>query len=87
MYADDLMRLLNKQPFRPFRLHLSNGKSHDIRHPELIGVQPSIAWIHQPASVLPLVLAERSIFVVLAHVVWGEFIDAPAKLGGNGASG
>ncbi len=38
MRADEVRNHLRKQPFRPFRLHLSNGVSYDVRHPELIYV-------------------------------------------------
>lgn len=32
--------LLKKQPFQPFRLVLSNGHTHEIKHPELAWVTP-----------------------------------------------
>ena len=32
---------LNDRPFRPFRLHLSDGSRHDVPHPEF-------AWIAGP---------------------------------------
>ncbi len=38
MRADEIRNHLRKQPFRPFRLYLSNGVSYDVRHPELIYV-------------------------------------------------
>ncbi len=30
----DLMEWLRCQPFQPFRIHLSDGASYDIRHPD-----------------------------------------------------
>ncbi len=35
MRADEIRNHLRRQPFRPFRLYLSNGVSHDVRHPEM----------------------------------------------------
>lgn len=38
MAPDDIRSLLRKHPFEPFRLHMSNGMSADIRHPDLLAV-------------------------------------------------
>jgi hypothetical protein len=35
MEAEDLIELLAERPFVPLRLHLSNGRTHEIRHPEM----------------------------------------------------
>lgn len=35
MSAEELYEMLRQRPFRPLRLHISNGKSNDIRHPEM----------------------------------------------------
>ena len=32
---DTLHELLHRQPFEPFEIHLSNGNSYSIRHPEI----------------------------------------------------
>ena len=34
MRADEIRKHLRKEPFRPFRLFLANGQSHDVRHRE-----------------------------------------------------
>jgi hypothetical protein len=31
---ETLDELLHRQPFEPFEIHLSNGNTHTIRHPE-----------------------------------------------------
>lgn len=36
MQAEDVAEILRAQPFRAFRLHMSDGKTFDIRHPELV---------------------------------------------------
>jgi hypothetical protein len=48
---------------------MSNGQSHDIRHPEMIRLDRSIAWIHYPEKTGPIAIPERRLFVVLVHVV------------------
>ena len=85
MRPDELLRLIWARPFRPFRLHLTNGDSHEIRHPEMASVDRSIVWVHYPAKTLPLAIAERRLFIVLIHIVFGEYIEPAAKPGGNGA--
>ena len=35
MSPDEIRTLLHKQPFVPLRLHMSNGMTLDIRHPEM----------------------------------------------------
>jgi hypothetical protein len=34
----ELFRRIAARPFRPFRLILSDGSGHDIRHPETISI-------------------------------------------------
>lgn len=34
MPAQEILNLLHSAPFRPFRIDLSNGTQHIIRHPE-----------------------------------------------------
>jgi hypothetical protein len=38
MRPDDLTNELRKQPFTPFRVVMTDGKSYDIFHPELLMV-------------------------------------------------
>ena len=38
MRAEEIRELLDAQPFRPFRIYMTDGKTYDIRHPELIVV-------------------------------------------------
>jgi hypothetical protein len=35
MRQHEIREYLRHEPFRPFRVHLSNGQSHDVRHLEL----------------------------------------------------
>ncbi|UCF33546.1 MAG: hypothetical protein JSV78_14560 [Phycisphaerales bacterium] len=38
MRADEIRSHVRKQPFRPFRLYLTDGASYEVHHPELIYV-------------------------------------------------
>lgn len=35
MQFEDLERRLRTRPFRPFRIHLTDGASYEVRHPEM----------------------------------------------------
>ncbi len=35
MRPRDLIELLRRRPFVAFRMHLSNGRMHEIRHPDM----------------------------------------------------
>ncbi len=35
MTVQTFRELLTKRPFRPFRLVMSSGQTHDVRHPEM----------------------------------------------------
>lgn len=43
MRPDDLLRRLEDTPFRPFRIHLSDGTSIDVRAPGMVIVGRSTA--------------------------------------------
>jgi hypothetical protein len=34
MSPDEIYEVLKQQPFRPVRLHMSNGRTHDLKHPD-----------------------------------------------------
>lgn len=38
MRASEIENHRRRTPFQPFRIFLSNGQSHDVRHPEMIYV-------------------------------------------------
>ena len=48
--AEELYRLLHRRPFQPFRIHLEDGRSFHIRHPDnnkvlrdtlVVGIEPA----------------------------------------------
>jgi hypothetical protein len=45
MNAEELYEMLRQRPFQPIRLHISNGKTYDIRHPEMAIVARSFVTI------------------------------------------
>jgi hypothetical protein len=68
MSAEDLQELLNKQPFEPFRIKLSNGDAHEIRDPNLVVVMKTKVFIAFPN--------DRFTLCSLLHVTSVESLQA-----------
>ncbi len=45
MRPEDLLELIRKRPFLPFRVHVSDGQTCDIRHPDQMIVLRSRAVV------------------------------------------
>lgn len=73
MRANDLRNLLRAQPFRPLRIHLSDGTVFEVRHPDMVIVGASTAEVDLPSDPDQ----ERRAIVSLTHIAWVEVI-APA---------
>jgi hypothetical protein len=63
--AMDLYRTLHHKPFQPFRVHLTDGRSYDIRFPRNNVVGTTYFVIGIPAPEHPEFIAERTIRVPL----------------------
>lgn len=61
MNAETLREWLNRQPFEPFELRLSNGETYQVRHPELIAIGKNRVAIVDPET-------DRFVHVALVHV-------------------
>ena len=78
MRQHEIRDILRKEPFRAFRVHLTNGQSYEVRHPELAALTR-----HSMDIVLPVNGSEdtngeapdRMIQCDLVHVVTVEPID------------
>ena len=75
MRPDDIRRLLRTQPFQPFRIHLSDGKAFDVRHPELAMVGRSIVAIGVPSSGEDELVFDHLVHCALIHITRTELID------------
>ncbi len=79
MKPDDVLQLLRKRPFEPFRVHLSDGSTFEIRHPELAIVERSKVIIGVPGPKGLDGPVERSIFCALAHITRLEPVDGSVE--------
>ncbi len=73
MIAQDLLEFLRARPFRPFRIHGTDGRSRDVRHPDE-------ALVLRTRVILPLgaedEMPEASEHLALAHIVRLEELAA-----------
>ena len=71
MKPQDLSKKLFDRPFKPFRIHLSDGKSLDVRQPAMVMVGRSTAILPTQLTKdelgYPLVIDWQTI--ALAHIV------------------
>ncbi len=47
---EGIREMLRKQPFQPFRMHVSNGQSYDVKHPELELVTRGTIVVSKPVA-------------------------------------
>ncbi|MFL5242926.1 MAG: hypothetical protein ACJ8FY_12525 [Gemmataceae bacterium] len=86
MRLDDIQRLLHEKPFKPFRIHLSNGRTHEVRHPELAMVGRTTMLIGKPAPDLPPTAYDDFAIVTLLHINDVERLPGGTPPTTNGAS-
>jgi hypothetical protein len=83
MTAEELIELLAERPFKPLRLHLSDGRIRDIRHPEMAVVAEDAIAIGVPRDE-----GSRRAYKIthcsIQNIVEVEPLDLGFKAGGNG---
>ena len=85
MRADELTELLRVRPFTPLRIHMTDGQSYDIRHPDMVLVLRQRVDIGMQPDPTTGVL-ERVEHCSLLHIVRVEQLppSAPATPAGTG---
>jgi len=69
MRPNDIRQFLDRRPFQPFRITLTDGRSYEVRHPELAMVGRSIVAIGVPAPDESQPVFDRLITVSLIHIM------------------
>jgi hypothetical protein len=69
MPPDDLAAAIDRRPFTPFRLHLSDGTAYEVRHPEmvLLGRRSAVIGISEEINGRPMY--DRHVTVAPLHIV------------------
>ncbi len=73
MRPEEIRQHLRKQRFRPIRLFVSDGSSHDVRHPELVLVTRTEVTVALDAG--DDKLPERSAYLDPLHITRIEPLD------------
>lgn len=84
MRREQLDLLVHAEPFRPFRVALTNGNAYEVRHPEFFMLLPGTVIIGHPEAKE----GERPATIVdLSHIAEAEQLPYSAPTGGNGTAG
>jgi len=69
---EDIREFLGRRPFQPFRITLTDGRTYDVRHPEMAMVGRSTVAIGLPAPGDSTPVFDRLITVSLLHIMQVE---------------
>jgi len=61
MNADTIREWINRRPFEPFELRLSNGEVYQVRHPENIAIGKNRIAVVDPG-------ADRFVHIAMVHI-------------------
>jgi hypothetical protein len=83
MAPEELLAALRERPFQPFRINLTDGRTLDVRHPEMVlaGRRSAVIGLPAPGETEPLY--DRRITVDLLHIVRLEPIRPSAEPSGH----
>ena len=85
MIYNQLSKAITRQPFRPFRIHTSDGAFHDVGHPDfcLVGVRTTL--VHAAPADDPDGM-EREVSIDNLHITRLEVLPATTNPTANGPS-
>src|SRR6516164_7494564 len=78
MNLQDMQDAIQRRPFGPFRLFISDGATYDVRHPELCVPGRREVFIGLTESTEPVY--DRFAIVDLIHITRLEPLDSPKSL-------
>lgn len=76
MRPEDIREFLRRQPFQPFRLTLTDGRTYEVRHPELLMVGRSTVAIGLTRPEDPEPVYDRLVTVSLLHIMQAEPLES-----------
>jgi hypothetical protein len=80
MTAEELYALLHREPFQPFRLHLTDGRTFDVRYPEMNLVCWTFFTIGIPEPNVADPYPERVVHLDYDQVRQVEFLAEPSPV-------
>ena len=79
MSSQDVRELVQRRPFQALRFTLTDGRTYEVRHPDLIMVGLTSIIIGIPPANQPDGVYERAVHVSLLHIMQIEPLAAPAQ--------
>ena len=79
MRSEDVQELVRRQPFRPFRITLTDGRTYDVRHPEMAMVGRSTVAIGLAENGHDETIYDRLVTVDLLHIMQTEHVDSAGR--------
>ena len=79
MSPETFREQLHRQPFVPLRIHLTDGKTYDIRHPEMAMVTSREIYVGREETAPGSGIARGLDLVSLLHVVRVEQVPFSAS--------
>jgi hypothetical protein len=76
MDREKLRVLLRRQPFEPFRVHLTNGQTHDVLYPDMHILGEIHFNIGFPEPNVPDPYCDHSVIVMLSEISRVEMAPA-----------
>jgi hypothetical protein len=78
IHPESLLDELRRQPFMPLRIHLTDGKTYDVRHPEMAMVTAREVYVGREETSPGSGIAKGCDLVALVHVVRVEQVPISA---------
>ncbi len=75
MRPSDIRQFLDKRPFQPFRVTLTDDRTYEVRHPEMVMVGRSAIAIGLPAPDESEPVYDRMVTVSLIHIMQIEPLE------------
>ena len=79
MSPEALRHFLRQRPFQPFRVVLADGRTFDVRYPEMNLLARTYVKIGVPESDRPDAICDHTVFVPLSSVARVEPLTAPSS--------
>ena len=83
MRSEDIREFVRRQPFQPFRITLTDGRTYDVTHPELVMVGRSAVAIGLTGTGTHEPIYERLVTVSLLDIMQAEPLEGSPR--GNGS--
>jgi hypothetical protein len=83
MRPEDIRDFVQRRPFRPFRITLTDGRTYEVHHPELAMVGRSAVTVGIPRPSDPEPVYDRLVTISLLQIMEVEALGTTAPPSGS----